>query len=84
VEKPSYYERNKVRKMILMFLLGIVILLAVFAVLMVLLTISKCINGFFFDIFGGAFVVVKLLCWLKKLIVVGLIIKLYQKSKKAD
>lgn len=71
--------------MLLLVLFAMVFLLTIFAILAVSLAVSKAVNGFFFGIFGNAYVVVKLLCWLKKIFLIGIIFKLIkgEKAKKA-
>ena len=69
--------------MLLMFLLAVIVLLAIFIILAVSLSVSKAINGVFFGLFGNLFVVVKVFCWLKKIFLIGIILKLLSKEKKA-
>lgn len=70
--------------MLFIFLLALIVLLGIFIVLAVTLSISKAINGVFMGLFGNVYVVVKVFCWIKKIFVVGLILKLLSNCKKAE
>lgn len=72
--------------MIMAFLLALSVLLVIFVLLVAALSISKAINSVFLGLFGNLYVFVKLYCIVKKLILVGIIWKLFknEKAKKAD
>ena len=68
--------------MLLIVLFAVLILIAVFLILTVSLAVSKAVNGFFFGIFGNLFLVVKLFQWIKKIFLIGIIIKLFSIERK--
>lgn len=72
--------------MLILVLIGVVILIGIVAFLGIALAVSKAINGIFFSMFGNIFVIVKILVWIKKIILIGLIFKLFsmEKAKKAE
>ena len=67
--------------MIMTFLLALAVLLVIFIFLVACFSISKAINSIFFGLFGNLFVVVKLFCLVKKLILIGIVWKLLKKDK---
>ncbi|MBP5461566.1 MAG: hypothetical protein J6Y20_05510 [Lachnospiraceae bacterium] len=68
--------------MLLMFLLTVLVLLGIFIVLAACLTISKAINGVFLGMFGNLFYIVKTFCILKKIIIIGIIFRLFSMEKR--
>lgn len=72
--------------MLILFMLAVAILIGIIAFLGISLMISKAINGFFFGIFGNLFVLVKVFTWVKNIVIIGLIFKLFsmEKAKKAE
>ena len=72
--------------MLILVLLAVAVLIGIIAFLGISLVISKAINGFFFGIFGNLFVLVKIFTWIKKIVIIGIIVKLFsmEKAKKAE
>ena len=71
---------------LLIALIAIVVLLGVLIILGAGLWISKAINGVFLGLFGNLYVLVKVFCIIKKIIIIGIIFKLLkrEKVKKAE
>ena len=68
--------------MIIVALLAVLVLLAIIIILGASLAISKAVNGVFLGLFGNLFWVVKAFCIVKKIVIIGIIIRLFSMEKK--